>query len=209
VFRLTLAEPLSAEQGDFLDVPASNAPGFAIRDCVFEDHRARGVRIMASHGVIERNTFRRLKLSAITVGAEYEFWRESGWMEDVMIRGNTIEDVGRDGAIHATGAYVLGAISVFGRTDRWSKLPLWPGNRGIVIEDNTIRGCPTVGIFVAAAKDVQVRGNRLENCFYRPGASAGRARGLEARGPIEVRHAKDVTVEGNEIIETGKPPAEP
>ena len=175
VFRMTLAKPLLAEPGDFLDVPASNASGFAIRDCVFEDHRARGLRIMASHGVIERNTFRRLKMSAVTVGAEYEFWREAGWVEDVTIRNNTIEDVGRDGALHGSGAYVLGAISVFGRTDRGSKLPQWPGNRSVVIEGNTIRDCPAVGIFVAAAKDVQIRGNRLENCFYQPGKSTGRS----------------------------------
>jgi hypothetical protein len=208
VFKLSLAEPLSAELGDFLDIPASNAPGFVIRDCVFEDHRARGLRIMASHGVIERNTFRRLKMSAVTIGAEYEFWREAGWAEDVTIRNNTIEDVGRDGAIHGSGAYVLGAISVFGRTDHRSQLPLWPGNRGIAIEGNTIRDCPAAGIFVAAAKDVQIRGNRLENCFYRPGESAGKSRGLGVRGPIDVQHAQDVVVEGNEIIETDEVPAE-
>ena len=208
VFKLSLAEPLSAEPGDFLDIPASNAPNFVIRDCVFEDHRARGLRIMASHGVIERNTFRRLKVSAVTLGAEYEFWREAGWAEDVTIRNNTIEDVGRDGAIHGSGAYVLGAISVFGRTDHRSHLPLWPGNRGIVIEGNTIRDCPAAGIFVAAAKDMQIRGNRLENCFYRPGESAGKARGLSVRGPIDVQHAQDVVVEGNEIIETDDVPAE-
>jgi hypothetical protein len=175
---------------------------------VFEDHRARDLRIMASHGIIERNTFRRLKMSAVTVGAEYEFWREAGWVEDVTIRNNTIEDVGRDGQIHGSSAYVLGAISVFGRTDRGSKFPLWPGNRDIVIEGNTIRDCPAAGIFAAATKDVQVRGNRLENCFFRPGESAGKARGLDIRGPIDVRHAEDVVVEANEIVETGETPAE-
>ena len=208
VFRLTLAEALTVEPGDFLDVPASNAPGFAIRDCLFEDHRARGLRIMASHGVIERNTFRRLKMNAVTVGAEYEFWREAGWVEDVTIRNNTIEDVGRDGAMHNSGAYVLGAISVFGRTDQRSQLPLWPGNRDIVIEGNTIRDCPAAGIFVAAAKDVRVRGNRLKNCFYRPGEAAGKGRRLGVDGPIDVQHAQDAIVEGNEIIEVGKAPAE-
>ncbi|MHC4402558.1 MAG: right-handed parallel beta-helix repeat-containing protein [Planctomycetota bacterium] len=207
VFRLILAEPLSAEPGDFLDIPASNAPGFVIRDCVFEDHRARGLRIMASHGVIERNMFRRLKLSAVTVGAEYEFWREAGWVEDITVRNNTIEDVGRDGAIHGSGAYVLGAISVFGRTDRQSQLPLWPGNRRIVIEGNTIRDCPAAGIFVAAAKDVEIRRNRLENCFFRPGESAGVGRGIDLRGPIDSRHAQDVALEGNEIIEAGEAPS--
>jgi hypothetical protein len=205
-FRLSLAEPLVAEPGEFLDIPDSNAPGFAIRDCVFEDHRARGLRIMASHGVIERNTFRRLKMNAVTVGAEYEFWREAGWVEDVVIRHNRIEDVGQDGAIHGSGAYVLGAISVFGRTDRESRLPLWPGNRGILIEDNMIRDCPSAGIFVAAAANVQICKNRLENCFYRPGESAGKGRGLVISGPIDTQDAQEVTTEGNEIIGPRKPP---
>jgi len=84
---MSLAEPLTADPGDFLDVPDSNTPGFVIRDCVFEDHRARGLRIMASHGVIERNTFRRLKMNAITVGAEYEFWREAGKGRGLSVSG--------------------------------------------------------------------------------------------------------------------------
>jgi hypothetical protein len=204
VFKLTLAEPLQVEAGDFLDVPASNAPDFVIRDCLFEDHRARGLRIMASHGVIERNTFRRLKMSAVTVGAEYEFWREAGWVEDVTIRNNTIEDVGRDGSIHSRGAYVLGAISVFGRTDERSPLRPWPGNRNIVIENNTIRDCPSAGIFAAAAEGVEIRANRLVNCFFRPGEVAGNNRGLDVRSPIDTRHAHDVVAIGNEIIKTDK-----
>ena len=199
VFKLTLADALSVEPGDLLDVPANNAPGFVIRDCLFEDHRARGLRIMASHGLIERNTFRRLKMNAITIGAEYEFWREAGWAEDVTIRNNTIEDVGRDGAIYGSGAYVLGAISVFGRTDQRSQLPPWPGNRGIVIQGNTIRDCPAAGIFAAAAEAVEIRGNRLENCLFRPSDSAGKARGLDVRSPIDARHARDVIIEDNEI----------
>ena len=138
------------------------------------------------------------KLNAITVGAEYEFWREAGWVEDVTIRNNTIEDVGRDGAMHNSGAYVLGAISVFGRTDQRSQLPLWPGNRDIVIEGNTIRDCPAAGIFVAAAKEVRVRGNRLKNCFHWPGKSAGKARKLDVRGSTDARHTQNVTIERNE-----------
>lgn len=199
VFRITLTEPFPVKTGDFLDVPTSNAPGFEIRDCVFEDHRARGLRIMASHGTIENNTFRRLKMNAITVGTEYEFWREAGWVSDVVIRNNTIEDVGCDGAMHSTGAYTLGAISIFGRTERKSKRPLWPGNRGIVIESNSISDCPAAGIFVAAAADVQVRGNRLKNCLYSPGESAGKARGLDVKAPIDTRYAQDVSCEANEI----------
>ena len=203
VFRLTVVEPLAAEPGDLLDVPDNNAPGFVIRNCLFEDHRARGLRIMASHGLIEQNTFRRLKHSAITLGAEYEFWREAGWVEDITIRNNKLEDICRDADLYRDGAYVLGAISLFGRTDRCSPLPTWPGNRNIVIENNTIRDCPMAGIFAAATRDVKIRGNRLDHCFYRPGESAQRGRGLDVRSPIDVRHARDAVVEDNEIVNHG------
>lgn len=206
IFRLSLKEPLHADPGDFLDLPANNAPGFAIRDCVFEDHRARGLRIMASHGVIERNTFRRIKMNAISIGAEYGFWREAGWTEDIAIRGNTIEDIGRDAGMLRRDAYVLGAIGVFVRPDPEPRLPLWSGNRGIVIADNAIRDCAAAGIFVSAAKEVQIRGNRLEHCLYRPGDSAGLDMGLDVREPIDVRHAVDVVVDGNEIEAAGREP---
>ena len=204
VFRLSLAEPLPAEPGEFIDIPANNAPGFVIRDCVFEDHRARGLRIMASHGLIERNTFRRLKMNAITLGGEYGFWREAGWVEDITVRGNLIEDVGCDAAMHGGRTCVLGAISVFVHRDRRCRLPYWPGNRTILIERNTIRRCPMAGIYAAAAKGVRVRGNCLENVLYRPGDSAGREAGLDVREAIDLRHAEDVEVVGNELIAIGK-----
>lgn len=208
VFRLTLREPLAAEPGDFIDVKENNAAGFVIRDCVFEDHRARGLRIMASRGVIEGNTFRRLKLSAITVGAEYGFWREAGWVEDVVIRDNTIEDVGRDAASHSPRAYVLGAISVFVRSDRGSKRGLWPGNRNITIRGNTIRNCPMAGIFVAAARDVRIVGNRLEHVLYDAPKTAGREMQLSVTQPIDARHARNVTVEDNVLTHVGVAPRE-
>jgi hypothetical protein len=60
------------------------------------------------------------------------------------------------------------------------------------------------GVFAAAASDIKVRGNRLENCFFRPGESAGTARGLDIRRPIDVRHSENVVVESNVIIEAGE-----
>ncbi len=206
VFRLTLAAPLPARAGEFLDIPASNAPGFAIRDCVFSDHRARGLRIMASRGVIERNTFRRIKMNAVTLGAEYAFWREAGWVDDVTVRHNTIEDVGRDAWVQGPRCYCLGAIATFCRTDRpRGREPIqpWPGNRNITIEHNLIRDCPTAGIFTAAARDVRIRHNRLERCFTDPGEAPGRAYGLDVRAPIDVRHAEGAEVSANETADCG------
>ena len=54
------------------------------------------MRLESLHGVIENNHVARTKDGEITIGAEYGFWREAGWPEDITIEGNTIiEDVGR------------------------------------------------------------------------------------------------------------------
>ena len=154
----------------------------------------------------ERNTFRRLKMNAITLGAEYGFWREAGWVEGVVVRDNVIEDVCRDAALHGGRAYVLGAISIFGRGSPRAKLPVWPGNRNIVIENNVIRDCPAAGIFAATAKDVQIRGNRLEHVLYDPGENSGRDIGLSVREAIDARYAEHVSVTGNTLVKIGVEP---
>jgi hypothetical protein len=198
VFRLVVDDSLGVEPGEFLDVPGNNAPGFTIRNCEFADHRARGLRLMASNGLVEQNVFRRLKHSAITVGAEYSFWREAGWAENVVIRDNRIEDVGRDTAMLGRNAYSKGAINVFARTDKGTQEPVWPGNQNIVIENNTIRDCPAPGIRLLAAKDVKVEGNRIEHTGYRSGDELGKA--------IDVLHCENVMVGENTITHTGTEP---
>lgn len=203
VFRIALREPLAAQPGDFLDFPGNNAPGYVIRNCEFSDHRARGLRLMAGQGLVEHNVFRRLKHSAITVGAEYGFWREAGWVENVTIRDNLIEDVGRDAAMLAPRAYSTGAINVFIHGDPKTDLPIWPGNQRLVIENNTIRDCPGPGIGVLGAKDVKIQGNQLDHVLYRP---AKPKTGIPAA--IAISGSEDVQVGENALQHIGEEPAQ-
>jgi parallel beta-helix repeat protein len=199
VFRLVLDAPLAAQAGDFLDLPGNNAPGFTIRNCEFTDHRARGLRLMACDGLVEHNVFRRLKHSAITIGAEYNFWREAGWVENVVVRDNDIEDVGRDASMLKRNAYSKGAINVFVHIEKDSSAPVWPGNQDLVIENNTIRDCPAPGIRLLGARNVTVRGNHIDHTGYRTGDDgSGQA--------IEILHSENVAVGQNEITDTGIPP---
>jgi hypothetical protein len=206
-FRLKLAGPLPAMPGEFIDVPANNCPGFVIRDCVFEDHRARGLRIMASDGVIERNTFRRLKMCAISLGPEYVFWREAGWVNDVTVRENRIEDVGRDGAMVRASGSVRGAIALFGARERGAgDTEVWRGNRDIVIENNVITGCPVAGIQVTAAKNVTLRNNELEYVgFGAPGEGTGERQDARA---VDIRFAENVEIQGGAVRNAGARPPE-
>jgi hypothetical protein len=198
VFRLELADDLDAQPGEFLDLPGNNAPEFVIRDCEFRDHRARGLRIMACDGLIERNVFERLKHSAITMGAEYEFWREAGWVENIVVRDNVIEDVGRDTAMLGRNVYSRGAINVFARAAKDSPVPVWPGNCDIAIDHNTIRDCPAPGIRLVGASHVRVEGNRIENVGYRTGEESGQA--------IEILDSENVLIKENVSAKVGEEP---
>lgn len=56
-------------------------------DCTFGPNRAYGVRLRASHGLVENCTFDHTQGSAVFVGPEYA-WLEGGFGNDIVFRGN-------------------------------------------------------------------------------------------------------------------------
>lgn len=188
VFALNVAKPLAAVEGDAIDLPASSAPGFTIRNCEFTDHRARGTRIMASDGVIENNLFLRIKQAAISLGPEYVFWREAGWVENVLVKGNRIEDCGLSPDMWRPSSCTLGAISVFARKEKsGAALPLAADNRRIAIEANKIDGCSLAAIWARGATEVSVHGNAISRVNLHDGANAGAAERFDVSGPVDVK----------------------
>lgn len=186
--------------GDFCDVPATSAPGFAITGCHFHDHRARGLRLMSNDGVVLDNTFERLKGVAITVGPEYAFWREAGWCRDIRIQGNRIRDVGQGINVRLPASYTPGAITVMGRVEpQKAATRYYPGNENITITSNEIDGCAVNGITVYAAKGVKVTGNVLKrvNTVQAPDMAADY--GLARQEAISVQQAEAVELEGNRV----------
>lgn len=200
VFRLKVARPLGAPEGDVIDLPGSSAPEFRIADCEFADHRARGARIMAQRGIIEDCVFLRTKQAAITLGPEYVFWRESGWVQDVAIRGNRIEDCGLSPDMTRASACTLGAISIFARKeDAKSTQPFAADNRRLTIENNTIRGCAVAAIWVRCANDLAIRNNTISRVNLSEAIGAGADAGFDVRGPIDARGVGNARVEGNRV----------
>jgi hypothetical protein len=197
-YRVTLAGDLAGlRAGAWADLPALAAPGFAIRGNVFHDHRARGLRIDASHGLIENNRFERVRMNAIVLGPEYARWREAGWVEDVTVRGNRITDSCTDPALAQPGSYAPGAIAVGMEQETPAfGLPYPHGNRAIRIERNEIDGCAVSGIFLNAADGITLAGNRIAN-VNRGGVSppaAGAAHRLDARQPVSVNDVGRVEI---------------
>lgn len=154
IFRLKLDRPLHCQPGDALDIPTINAPGYRLADNYFHDHRARGMRLMASDGIVENNTFERIKASAITLGPEYGFWREAGWLENVVVQKNRMNFCT---LVPGLDPSVAGVISIMGHVDE--PIPLKTGeqaNQNIVLRENLIENTSAKPVTIDYAAQVTV-----------------------------------------------------
>lgn len=198
LFEVTLEQEHHAKAWEqVIDFPTFNCVGYVVRNNYFHDHRARGLRLMGNDGLVEGNTFERIGQSAISIGAEMGYWAEAGWVENVIIRNNTIRDVNRDRNATANSALVLGAIGTFVHTN--VKTQPYLGHRGIVIQNNTIDGSGTAGIHIYAADDVTITGNTIRNANTQDSITTGIDWGQSVKGPLEVHGAMRKTLSDNKI----------
>lgn len=190
IFRVTLAPASSSDLATdpnltdtsrlFVDFPALAAPGYIIRNNYFHDHRARALRIQASNGLIANNRIERIKQAGISVGPEYTFWREAGWVNNVIIEKNILRDIAEGSNAWASAAYTLGAICTMARMDTLApgepRPPLYPGNRDITIRDNVIENSPLNAIHIVAAdpRTLHIGDNRIQNTATLPSAQKQR-----------------------------------
>ncbi|MFZ4775120.1 MAG: right-handed parallel beta-helix repeat-containing protein [Terrimicrobiaceae bacterium] len=201
VFQIDFQQPVDfLKPGQWVEFPGLNCPYFAVRNSTFHDHRARGLRIMGSHGVVEGNRFERIGSAAIQIGPEYQYWRESGWVRDVQIRNNTFKDIGFGGDFKGGWCYTPGVISVCARTD--SQKPPFPrGNEDVVIDDNTIDGCPASGIHAYGVNRLIIRNNTIRNTNTGDTSHTGEDFQLSARHAIELEGVSNPVIDHNRLPE--------
>jgi len=198
VYRMTLKNPPGDVKGSFLDIPDVNNPGFVIRNSRFHDHRARGLRLMANGGLVEGCVFERISQNAITLGPEYGFWREAGWVSNITLRNNKISDVARGYMMLQPSCYAPGAIATIMRPDQGAP-EIKPWNKGVVIEGNEISDCPLPGIFLNAADGARVSGNVLKGVCKGQMEKSGSAWGFHPSKPIDSANSANLSVENNTI----------
>lgn len=189
--RITLEKEItSVPAGSFCESFLTAAPDYIIRNSYFHDHRGRALRLMAGNGVVDRNRIERIKGVAISLGPEFGFWKEAGWVQNVSITNNKITDVGEGANLTWPDSYTIGAISIFARIlPAGNKTVYYPGNENITISGNTIDGCPVDGINISAAQKVTVTDNTIRRINLQPGLSAGKDYGLIGGQPISTTQA--------------------
>ena len=169
------------------DAPDMNCRGFHVANSHFHDHRAYGLRIMASDGIVENCRFERIKGPAVAVGAQYSGWGEAGWCNNVIVRNNSIHECG-------FGSYSPGAISVFVQLAEYHDVA--QGNKNIVIQNNVIENCAGAGIFAMAAEGLTITGNTLTNTAV---SMPEETFGFKGFSPIWILDSKNV-IQTNNII---------
>ncbi|MEK6793148.1 MAG: right-handed parallel beta-helix repeat-containing protein [Spirochaetota bacterium] len=207
VCRVELARPpaYAPKFGDAFTMPALDAPNWAIRDCRFTEHRGIGIRMQSPHGIIERSVLENIKMAAIQIAPQISFWAEANWVNDVIIRNNTIRDCGYDPVMWSPIDRVgYGAIAVTTMTPRPAdnelmRLPQLPLNRNIVIASNRIDGCSVAGIFINAANGVRISGNSIQRVNQKDGSRAGTNYALCSTHAITILNSSNVSAVGNRI----------
>ena len=200
-YQFTFDGPLKLAAGYLMSSPDRNGSGFAVRNNTIRNHRARGILIKASEGVVENNTVEGSSIAGIVLAPEPEYWLEADYSRDVLVRNNVLRKVGH-GARNA-GSIQAGAISVVADSKGAAD-----GHRNITIENNTIEDAAGCNVIIMSAKGVTVTGNR----FVRPGHAAigaGTKFGVDGSAMIWIDHAQDVVLEDNVATDVGPQTTKP
>lgn len=190
-FRLTLDQPLAVNPGDVVSSPDRSGSGFQVRDSLIENHRARGMLLKASDGVVENNTVDGSTIGGIVLLAEPFIWQEAGFSENVIVRGNTVRNTGRQ--FSRPDITVGGGIVVTAREG-------WVGRHhtNIAIENNTIDSVAGPGLIISLANGVQVNANHFVNT-HEIDTTHGTGVGVDPTAIVWIDDAEAVSLSGNTV----------
>lgn len=160
---LTLDPPPPAGAGfDWVLINADAVgAGFVVRDSTIRNHRARGLLLKGSDGLVENVNITNSSLGGIIITPEL-YWTEAGYARNVTVRGCAIT-LTSSGA-QSYGGIALGAVAPGGALVRGA------GHAHVTIENNVITDAGYAPVWLNGAADVTLRGNRLVTPFHAPDA---------------------------------------
>ncbi|MEX0745970.1 MAG: right-handed parallel beta-helix repeat-containing protein [Phycisphaeraceae bacterium] len=208
IVRFRLESAAELEVGQHVDVTPFSTAGFTITNNHFHDHRARGLRIQTSNGTVENNRFERIMHAAVTIGQEATTdrfrWPEgASWSHNIVVRNNTITDVGRGESITRPWSSAPGAIAT--ESGKFQHIePAYAGHRDLVIEGNTIDGSTVSGIHAAAVDGLTIRGNTISRTNSVDNADISEDLDMRPSHAVNVWHSRDVAVEDNTFSDLGE-----
>lgn len=173
--------------------------GFTLRNNTIRNHRARGMLIKASHGVIEDNRITNSSLGGIIITPEL-YWREASYAHELVVRNNSIDL--RSSGRQSYGGIALGAVAPGGG------LAVAQGHSAIAILDNTLTQAGYAPIWLSSAGNVTLLRNTLLQPFPAPPNNTYLPTCCEPvlqHVAVYATHVKGLTAQGNCIAPAPAP----
>ena len=176
-----------------------NGNGFILRNNTIHDHRARGMLIKASSGLIEDCTINGSTLGGIVITPELS-WGEADFVRDLTVVNNRIMHVGY--GKQSYGAIALGATAY---VNHKRVFDVGRGHRNVSIINNTISDIETCALWVTSAKGVTIKDNRFERVWTKnTWADCCPPYPIPKNTVIYMTQADNIIASGNCIVGAGK-----
>jgi Right handed beta helix region len=199
IYDVVLQQDLPLKIGDSVTSLSRIGAGTAIRRCSF--HACGRVLVKAPNAVVEDCRFTYSSAIALQAGSDIGFWSESGFAENLVLRGNrfTHSITGANELTGGSGA--LGTIYIGMSFPEGAKgFPDNFQNRNVTIEGNHIDDSYIYAIFVGNADGVKIIGNLIGQTFIRGTAfDAGQLYGIKPDSAILVGRSRNVTIDNNTV----------
>jgi hypothetical protein len=155
-YQITLDRPLKAGFDYLAGNPNASGSGFIYRNNTIHNNREFGIGISADNGIVEGNVIDGTTLNAIAIGPSFD-WSSAGYSRNIVIRNNTIRNVGYWGSATA-------AISIY--TDVGAIVP--GAMQNIVIDGNTFEDFDVTALYITSVTGLAVSNNIFRNLQNHP-----------------------------------------
>lgn len=180
---------------DYISDVDRDGSGFTIRNCTVKNNRARGMLIKADNGIIEDNTVDGSSMEGIVVAPELN-WNEAGCSCNLLIEGNTIENVGD---ANCGPAYMAGAISIVAAPQVGNFCVGSIGHNGIVIVNNRLVDNSGLNLLLVDVGNGLVADNLFSHSMYKSHGGSIFCRSTL----IWIQDSRNILLAGNSLVNPG------
>ena len=192
--------------GDVVVSPQISSAGTIVRNCNFRNGASEAIWVKAPDAVIENNTMEHLGQDGIGLRIELGYYKEGVFVQNTIIRGNTIRDTGFSALVLENSDGVgKGAINIGFTVSDDSPLNLYNNRefKNILIENNIIDSSTNWGLHIENASGVTVRNNTISNALVLPSGFTYAAWEIKPDSAIYVAYADHITFINNIVSELG------
>jgi hypothetical protein len=161
-------------------------PSLVVKNCTVKQNRARSLLISTSKSVLVENNYFASMMAGIRICGDANYWFESGPVSNVIVRGNTFENLGIGG--HAPQA-ILQIDPIIGKKFRGDGFY----HRNIVFENNTIRTFDPLIIYALSVDGLIIKNNTIIQTKICPQI-------FSELSQFDLQNCTNIKIEGNTYI---------